>query len=829
MRGGNQLLKSPTFIPRSFEGGPRTTNQRHNSEFGLLSKPKLEVGQAQWGGSKVQPTLTSKDFLSKTKFATGLGLSQWTGGIGSGSPAQNGLLHSSSPAHSPLNRTNNLTASGSDTSSHTSQDFLSNSKMLPTSSLLDQSKFSAGKLPLANGLLNGAILKNSNQPFPTAPKFGVSPFSRFGAPSTLSNNHINPMGAIKRPSNMSSLASNKFGGFGSNSFGTGLPLRMSATSMLNMAASGTKYGRNGEVKHEPIFGSKEKVRNTVAKSDSHSRFNAFERYADGGGTKSANPFADAMRRAKNPSPHQYSDSDCLTEDESSSYYSGSDYSQDSGVSGSSDEDSVISDIDDISKSLPPSVTNGNHLAEVRPGVPATPCDIPLQWNMPPLYVTNNLPGSSQAMPPPYSSPVQSSGHTKSANSAMLPSPDKSNNLADGVATNVTGTLPGIPPATALDLQPKQNSLVSADEEMPTESHLSKHPSSQTVEKSASPRMELSHLDHHHQLNNSQVKTDVVQLNGNVQTSEVSGNIDLDTPSLTLSIPSLLLSQASGPNKSRKKRRASRRSSSSRTPNRPTCQTPVHGSKTPSYSFNTTDYPCPATPVFTPNKANNQVKNQTVTISSQGTKKTAHGPSRARAPTKPEALEKMRKQGLLPPVKRSRAKIGPKSYMHRVNGRVLTDSEDELTKSMFHKSEMQPRLSARADNSAPYQSRFKQNQTYLLFLRRRALDLVLSLFPDIRVGGNFCFESDDVDGLLDYITMCLEHKDSSRRCMDSMHSSRNDLQVSICSSSKKTVRQLNTRLCRLIRLVLPSLTLSQLEKQGVKTMSALIHKIIIENS
>ena len=245
MRGGSQLLKSPTFIPRSADSAPRPASQRHVAECGLLSKPKLEVGQAQWGGSNIQPTLTSKDFLSKTKFASGLGLSRWGGGSGLSSPAQNSLLPGNSPSHSPLDRIASPHATNRDSSSHPPQ------KMLSCSSLFDQSK-----LP-ANGLANGSVFKNPNLPFTAASlntakfgsaKFGSSPFSQYA--SILSNRTL--VQSMKLSSSMSSFTQSKLGNFGSNGFG-GNPC-ITAPSVFNAAAGLVSNGRNGELKSDAKIG-----------------------------------------------------------------------------------------------------------------------------------------------------------------------------------------------------------------------------------------------------------------------------------------------------------------------------------------------------------------------------------------------------------------------------------------------------------------------------------------------------------------------------------------------------------------------------------------------
>jgi len=174
----------------------------------------------------------------------------------------------------------------------------------------------------------------------------------------------------------------------------------------------------------------------------------------------------------------------------------------------------------------------------------------------------------------------------------------------------------------------------------------------------------------------------------------------------------------------------------------------------------------------------------------------------------------------------RPKIGPKSFLRRVN-RLREDSDADEA-DMFYREELRSISSGRTDLHAPYQSRFRENQKYLCYLRQRALDLMITVFPDIRIGGNFCAATDDVEGLLDYVTIALQGKDNSARCMPSRPSKRTVAHVVLGAASKYTIRTLQRKIVRLIRLILPSVTLGNLEHQNISTLPQLIHRVIKEN-
>lgn len=953
LRNGNQLLKMPTLVVRQNEHTITTTQHRINHDSGLLMKPKLELeNKPLWGGSKLQPRMDSSDFLSKTSFASSLSskLSSNGGGFGSKLTPPSGTF--SSPSHSGsftsgMLNGNALNLSNTDIKPGTFQQALSavppysspnvlpysattmsNSKPSMLNHCTSSSMAFSAKPSLSGGFLQNRPL-NGSSVFKTPALFNKAvSMVKFGAQTGFGQ----PTGF----GNKSSQAAGLFGSSATLSFGQkphspgsvsfGVKKFGMQPSLLNKMFGGSSVSmqsRNGELL-QPVFGTKEKVRNMVAtKDEKEKQASAFEQYAGSTGETTSNPFADAMRKAKNPSPKHRTDSDILDET-SSSYYSETDDSDESGeLSGFTDEE--ITGV--------PSVDEGLEISDISPPLSsavASAVESEFTHNVVPHYLVNHTPkhlalsedehsipgeiGSTPLQPwtspfvHPYKSPLK---HILSPRkSHASPTLNHTNSEVPGVAdpplwqetplpnnieeehvsssanrknkrTKVSSRTPSVPSSptiTSLDQQiasppySKRSKICDINSDNIVESLAPRtrrrgSRSSSIISPVHPPGKPLNHVG-------SASTTATPQHNGDIimeskPLNEVSGHIDLDTPAMSLSIPMLLLKQATPQTPAQKKKTKTRapsgrtRRSSLRTPNPyastpaytpatpayPTqtpAQSPVHPSATPSYAQTPAPYMVPPTPSYPPVPPTPVHPSQATMHSSPAPPAPpapSHPPAlqnttntynpKLHAPTKQEMMERMMKNKVLvPPVKKSKkTRLGPKCFKKRVGLKILSDSESEkpIDKSLFRKSEFLPTQSARTERFAPYQARFKQDQLYLCYLRRRALDLIVSLFPNIRCGGTLSEETDDVEGLIDYLITCLENQDGPLRCMDSLHSAREELEVRLCPASKIIIRRLQCKLCKLLKLMLPSLSLQMIDNEGIQTLPRLIHKVIMENN
>ena len=920
LRNGNQLLKMPTLVVRHNEQTITTTQHRLNHESSLLMKPRLELEQTQWGASKIQPRLDSSDFLSKTNFANSLNLSSKLVNPSFGSKLTPPSGTFGSPSHSGsfssgmLNGNGSTSMPGSElkpaafmSPPQSSPNLLANTSSmfnskpgLLTNPTIGGFSTSSNAFPskpvgsgfMANGPLNGTVpvfkapLFQSNtgtsmfgqtSGFGSKTQsslFGSAPTSSFGNKASSFGSKPSTFGS--KPStfgNKPSTFGNKPSSFGVNKFGMSAPLSsmVSAGSFQPMPSR----SRNGELNHEPVFGSREKVRNTVAtKEEKEKPSTAFEQYAGSSGATSSNPFAEAMRKAKNPSPRRL-DSDDVFDESSSSYYTESETGESEDVSGFTDEDEDVSlgeesvaahpVISDDTVSIPGEV--GSTPLQPWPSSLKSPIKSPLKSPKPIMSPAKSLasPKFSQVDEKWSSSWYEASSEpVQSTNTS--PARSRKPSKANTPSVPSTPSAPGSPTASLQPISPPTITRSKKDKKLKeiTESP-AVHRSPRRGRRRSSTKSIISpeHIPSKTPVHASPAQ----QPNGDIGTldrpspTEVCGHIDLDMPSLSLSIPKVLLDQATGEKKKSKARTRPRRASA-RTPN-PYAATPIYPAATPAYEFQTPAHP-PATPNYAPQTPayfapqtpaySSNTPSATPQYHTQGsilppptpthipppaTPAPAPAPPaplapsapnrynpRIHAPTKEQMMAKFNKKIKKP----KKARIGPKSFLQKRGVKVRSDSEDDAfdEKTMFHRSELVPFLSGRTDRFAPYRSRFKQNQKFLCYLRRRACDLILCLFPDLRFGGSFTADSDDVDGLIDKIIVCLENQDSSSRCMRSMTSSRKELEVRLCRAEKPAVRQLQQKLCKLLRLMLPSLSLQMVEDKGIKTLPALIHHVITEN-
>jgi len=850
----NQILKMPTLVVHHNDRTITTTQHKHVHESNLLTKPKLELEKTSWGASKIQPRLDSSDFLSKTNFTSSLS-SRLTGSLGSkltppratfGSPA-----HPASFGFSMLNGTQSFLAAETKPPlfppppSATGQFGNLNNKLFPSKPMLNPSApgISFGKNSLnssftSNGLVNGSVFtapplfpKNTN-----ITKFGQSP----GFSSASQNAGL--FGSAPKFGSTSSL------GFGASKFGVTNPLAGMGSKFGSNSLTAPPRPRNGELSHEPVFGSREKVRMMLATKEKKTS-SAFEQYAGSTSEQtSSNPFADAMRKAKNPSPRRRTDSE-LFEETSSSYYT---------ESGESDDNSDVSgDLSGFTDEEVEDSKSMNELTEVK--------DLPEKFvpsALPTLPEENSIPEALGETPlQPWTSPVK-------VHKSPIKHPSPTKSTASPIPNHITDNL--LESSASPQVQVK-NAEVHTPEPITRSTRRTSRRSSGTPTHVSS-SAPLPHM-------NGDISSEYKPSN------EVSGHIDLEIPSLSLSIPMVLLKEAAPTNKKTRTRAPSGRTRRTlRTPNpyatplyQPVtpgypARTPVHPSATPSYqppstpayftpstpyhpsatpAYNEPPTPMPilppptpvhmppATPMHLPRPTSPHMPTPAVTPMH-----TARTPSntlathslhnkynpKLHAPTKQEMMERLGKK-LKPKAKKTRnVCIGPKSFMRKVGRKVQSDTGDDMprNKNLFYKSDLLSASSGRTDVDAAHRSRFKQNQMYLCYLRQRALDLVISLFPDLRCGGNFRKSSDDVDGLLDYITTCLENRDSSTRCMPSSSSTRKNLQVIVHSNTKACIRKLQRQICKLLKLMLPSLSLEMIEKEGINTLPKLIHKVISEN-
>ncbi|KAF6020520.1 hypothetical protein EB796_021177 [Bugula neritina] len=395
----NQILKMPTLVVHHNDRTITTTQHKHVHESNLLTKPKLELEKTSWGASKIQPRLDSSDFLSKTNFTSSLS-SRLTGSLGSkltppratfGSPA-----HPASFGFSMLNGTQSFLAAETKPPlfppppSAMGQFGNLNNKLFPSKPMLNSSApgISFGKNSLnssftSNGLVNGSVFtapplfpKNTN-----ITKFGQSP----GFSSASQNAGL--FGSAPKFGSTSSL------GFGASKFGVTNPLAGMGSKFGSNSLTAPPRPRNGELSHEPVFGSREKVRMMLATKEKKTS-SAFEQYAGSTSEQtSSNPFADAMRKAKNPSPRRRTDSE-LFEETSSSYYT---------ESGESDDNSDVSgDLSGFTDEEVEDSKSMNELTEVK--------DLPEKFvpsALPTLPEENSIPEALGETPlQPWTSPVK---------------------------------------------------------------------------------------------------------------------------------------------------------------------------------------------------------------------------------------------------------------------------------------------------------------------------------------------------------------------------------------------------------------------------------------
>lgn len=768
--------------------------------------------------------------------------------------------------------------------------------------------------PSASGNLNGSVFKTPHFPakstfghsstFGTqtkpsgfgssAPAFGQQPYvppksvaSTFGQPTFVPPKPPAPsFGAAPNRTFGKSTAPK----FGSTSFGNSGSLSINRPFTATSSIPPTQ--RNGEVSQEPVFGSKIKIRRMLATKESQQKKKAaFEQYAGPADTKlSSNPFADAMQRAKNPVPLR-TDSDVMEESTGSSDYSEEYDSEMSDVSGFTDEEPQ----DPIPEAAPV-------LGDTMERGPSIPYAVAMTPAQPPYASPTKLLMSPVNVKP--LSPVKAASPIKQLSpiKAVSQSPERMPVINDvGHESEEVSSIPSPTPQaepepilSSPNRKPKRRSNSKTPQHIPsnTTSPAANHelvlspPITKKIKRAEDIIKEIESPKVPSKRASRQIKTSpeyakkttpnhvspAHKANGDMPrevhkpSNEVGSHLDLDSPSMCLSIPRALLKQATG-NKVKKAPKVRKpsgrppRRQSARTPNYPSFptpsqvpptpayptapSTPEHPSATPAYTVPATPAYRPETPMYAPPTP--AYPSQTPSHPSSAAPKHMQKPvpvthdRRIHAPTKAEMMEKMMKKQkeLEKAARKAKAKkprIGPKSFMRRIGKQV--ESEPEMPapvddSSLFYKSELISQFSGRTDQSAPYRARFKQNQLYLCYLRRRALDLVHSLFPDLRCGGNFCPETEDIDGLLEYIITSLENQDSSTRCMHSLSDSgrepKNKIEVRLCRAGKNTVRSLQRKLVILLKLVLPSLSLQQIDKEGIQTLPKLIHKVITENS
>ena len=856
LRNGNQLLKMPTLVVRQNDQTITTTQHRLNHDSGLLMKPKLELEQTQWGASKIQPRLDSSDFISKTHFANS---TKFTGGskltppsATFGSPSHpgsfsSGLLNGNLSWNStdlksgilctPPHPSQSLSHShpGTSTSFSAQQNLFANSTIGFASSngtTFNSQRLTSG-IPFMSGLMqstniNGSVFK--------APRLLQSNAGSFGSYSGFASK---PQTGL-----FGSISHSGFGqkapSFGTSKFG------MPVTSLSSIVASVAFQPkqprvRNGDMNDEPVFGSREKVRNTViTKEEKLKPASAFEQYAGVAGAATSNPFADAMRKAKNPSPKQVN-SDDLFDEYSSSYYSETDSEE--------SEESITTDEEDEDVSLGEE-TDSVFPADDAVSVPGEIGSTPSQSWLSPIPLTKS-PLKQLASPTKSLTSPQLNNHgisTLSEHNHEAHSPKPS---SQKIHTNELQSQPASSNSSVVG-SPAMSSILEASL---SDSGIGLKKTSLSVSaKTVLPPRRDSLRSPDRGPNKSHASPSKNQPNGDIglPSLQVSGHIDLEKPALSLSIPKALLTKPS------KTRRPPRRNSA-RTPNpymstpsyrttksynKPqqpsdspnyapptpayfTPATPMHRPATPPYHGQASLLP-PATPIHAPptpvhapaTPLHIPTPVHTSTLASAPVMPSNKYNPRIHAPTKEQMMRK----------RKPKTRIGPKSFLLKRGLIVKNDSVEEHLDNahVFKKSELLSTTSGRTDPFAPHQSRFRQNQKYLCYLRRRACDLIVSLFPDLRYGGNFSCESEDVDGLIEYIIICLENQDPSTRCMPSKSSARKELEVSLCRASKATIRTLERKLCKLLKLMLPSINLDMLETEGIKTLPALIHKVITEN-
>ena len=763
----------------------------------------------------------------------------------------------------------------------------------------------------STGTLNGSVFKTP--PFPTKTAFGQS--SAFGVqpkPSAFGSNapafgqqpFVPPKPVAATSFGQSNFVPPKppppsFGGPPNRTFGTTTVPAFGSTAFGNSGSLGLKRPytatssippaqRNGEISQEPVFGSKAKIRRMLATKESQQKKKAaFEQYAEPADTKlSSNPFADAMQRAKNPMPRRHTDSDVIEESTGSSDYSEEYDSELSEVSGFTDEEpqEPIPEVPVLTEmERGPSVPYAVAMTPAQPY--ASPTKLPTSpikphmspVKLPPSPVKQLSPIKSASQSPEKLPVINDVGH-ESEEVSSIPSPTPEPELEPVLSSPTRKPKRRSKSKTPQRVPSNTSSPAANHEQVPSplitkkikraEDIIKEIESPKPASRRASRQTSKTSPDHLKTTPNH--VSPAHKPNGDIlredrrPSNEVWGHIDLDAPAMSLSIPQLLLNQATGkPNKKAAKVRKPSgrpRRQSARTPNYPSIPTPSQVPPTPAYPTApstpehpsaTPAYPVPATPAYRPETPmyappTPAYPSQTPSHPSSAAPNYVPRPvpvrhdRRIHAPTKAEMMEKMmKKQRELERAKKAKkarkARIGPKSYMRKLGKQVESEPEEQLVddSSLFYKSEFLSQYSGRTDQSAPYRARFKQNQLYLCYLRRRALDLVHTLFPDIRCGGNFCPETEDIDGLLEYIITSLKNQDSSTRCMhslpDSGREAKNRIEVRVCRAGKNTVRSLQRKLIILLKLVLPSLSLQQIEKEGIQTLPKLIHKVITENS